>query len=147
MRAAVVIAASPEAVFESLIDPELFARWFGATSTSSPRVGGRCAMGGFDVDPGGMKFVEFEPGRKAHAAVRRTARSTTWELDGSRRQDPADARVRAGSTWTTRRTTGWTGWLSGVADLRRYHEVPDWRTIWRQIEAPGMPAEMLSTDG
>jgi hypothetical protein len=41
---------------------------------------------------------------------------------------------------------GWAGWLSGVAELRRYHEVPRWRTIWRQIEAPGVPAEMLGID-
>ena len=41
---------------------------------------------------------------------------------------------------------GWAGWLAGLAELRRYHEVPRWRTIWRQIEAPGIPAEMLSID-
>ena len=41
---------------------------------------------------------------------------------------------------------GWAGWLGGVAALRRYHEVPHWRTIWRQIEAPGVPAGMLSID-
>ena len=42
--------------------------------------------------------------------------------------------------------SGWAGWLGGVAELRRYHEVPRWRTIWRQVEAPGLPAEMLSID-
>jgi hypothetical protein len=41
---------------------------------------------------------------------------------------------------------GWAGWLGGVAELRCYHEVPRWRTIWRQIEAPGVPPEMLSID-
>ena len=42
---------------------------------------------------------------------------------------------------------GWAGWLGGISELRRYHEVPRWRTIWRSLEAPGVPAEMLSIDG
>ena len=42
---------------------------------------------------------------------------------------------------------GWAGWLSGVSELRRYHEVPRWRTIWRHIEVPGVPAGMLNLDG
>ena len=40
---------------------------------------------------------------------------------------------------------GWAGWLSGVAALRRYHELPQARTIWRQIEIAGVPEGMLSS--
>ena len=25
---------------------------------------------------------------------------------------------------------GWTGWLSAMSSLRRYHELDDWRPIW-----------------
>ena len=37
------------------------------------------------------------------------------------------------------------GWLSGIAALRRYHELPQWRTIWRQIEIAGVPEGMFSS--
>jgi uncharacterized protein YndB with AHSA1/START domain len=61
----VVIDATPEAVFDSMTQPEQFQRWSGAKVDIEPYVGGRFAMGGFELDPGGVKFVEFEPGRKA----------------------------------------------------------------------------------
>jgi hypothetical protein len=41
---------------------------------------------------------------------------------------------------------GWAGWLAGLAELRRYHELPRWRPIWRQIEATGVPAGMMAID-
>jgi uncharacterized protein YndB with AHSA1/START domain len=39
-------------------------------------------------------------------------------------------------------------WLAEHADaaLRRYHELPQWRTIWRQIEIAGVPEGMFSID-
>ena len=101
-------------------------------------------MGGFDLDPGGIKFVEFEPGHKATLRFA-DGETTTWELDGS------DGRTRltlvqSGFDVDNPPYPGWAGWLAGLAELRRYHEVPHWRTIWRHIEAPGIPAEMLSLD-
>ena len=36
-------------------------------------------------------------------------------------------------------------WLYNAA-LRRYHELPQWRSIWRQIEITGVPEGMFSTD-
>ena len=72
LRASMVIDAVPEQVFDSMVQPALFRRWFGANVDIEPHVGGRFAMGGFEVDPGGARFVEFEPGRKAtHAVPRR----------------------------------------------------------------------------
>jgi uncharacterized protein YndB with AHSA1/START domain len=144
LRASVVIDAAPEAVFDSLTQPEQFRKWFGANVDIEPYVGGRFAMGGFDVDPGGIKFVEFEPGRKATLRFA-DGETTTWELDGS------DGRTRltivqSGFDAENPPYPGWAGWLSGVAELRRYHEVPRWRTIWRRIEVPGVPAEMFTID-
>jgi hypothetical protein len=107
-------------------------------------VGGRFAMGGFELDPGGAKFVEFEPGRKA--ALRfADGETTSWELEGS------DGKTRltmmhSGFDPTNPPYPGWTGWLSGLAALRRYHELPQWRTIWRQIEIAGIPEGMFSID-
>jgi len=36
------------------------------------------------------------------------------------------------------------GWLAGFAALRRYHELAQRRTIWRQIEAAGVPEGMFN---
>jgi uncharacterized protein YndB with AHSA1/START domain len=55
----VVIDAAPEQVFDSMTQPEQFCRWFGANVDIEPYVGDRFAMGGFELDPGGAKFVEF----------------------------------------------------------------------------------------
>jgi len=140
----VVIDATPEAVFDSLTQAEHFRRWSGANVDIEPYVGGRFAMGGFDLDPGGAKFVEFEPGRKA--ALRFADGFTqTWELAGS------DGKTRltltqSGFDADNPPYPGWIGSLGGVAALRRYHELPQWRTIWRQLDFPGVPAGMLSTD-
>ena len=32
----------------------------------------------------------------------------------------------------------WTGWLSGLAALRRFHELADHRPIWLSVDWPGM---------
>lgn len=144
LRASVVIDAAPEVVFDSLTQPEHFRKWFGANVDIEPYVGGRFAMGGFNLDPGGIKFVEFEPGRKATLRFA-DGQTDSWELDGS------DGKTRltlmsSGFDPDHPPYPGWAGWLSGVAELRRYHELPRWRTIWRHVEAPGVPAEMLSID-
>ena len=144
LQVSVVIDAAPEAVFDSLTQPEQFREWFGANVDIEPHVGGRFAMGGFDLDPGGIKFVEFEPGHKATLRFA-DGETTTWELDGT------DGRTRltivqSGFDPDNPPYPGWAGWLAGLAELRRYHEVPHWHTIWRQIQAPGIPAEMLNID-
>jgi hypothetical protein len=36
------------------------------------------------------------------------------------------------------------GWLAGVAELRRYHELPDWHPVWLEVGMPGMPADMFT---
>jgi hypothetical protein len=41
---------------------------------------------------------------------------------------------------------GWVGWLGGVAGLRRYHELPGQRPIWRHIEVRGIPAAMFAIE-
>jgi uncharacterized protein YndB with AHSA1/START domain len=143
LRGSVVINAAPEAVFDSLTRPEQV-NWFGVKIDIEPYVGGRYAMGGFDVDPGGVRFVEFEPGRKATMRFA-DGLTSTWELDGSGGRTRLTF-VQSGFDVDNPPYPGWAGWLSGVAELRRYHEVPSWRAIWRQIEVPGLPAGMLTFD-
>jgi uncharacterized protein YndB with AHSA1/START domain len=140
----IVIDAAPEAVFDSITQPEHFRRWFGAHVEIEPYAGGRFAMGGFDLDPGGAKFVGFEPGRKA-SLLFADGETTSWELEGS------DGKTRltlmhSGFDDANPPYPGWAGWLGGLAELRRYHEVPNWRSIWRKVEVAGVPAEMFTID-
>jgi uncharacterized protein YndB with AHSA1/START domain len=144
MHADVVIDATPEVVFDSMTQSEQFLRWFGANVDIEPYLGGRFAMGGFDLDPGGAKFVEFEPGRKATLQFA-DGITASWELEGSEGKTRLTL-VQSGFDPTNPPYPGWAGWLGGLAALRRYHELPQWRSIWRQIEVVGIPEGMFSID-
>jgi uncharacterized protein YndB with AHSA1/START domain len=144
LRASVVIDAAPEVVFDSMTQPEQFHRWFGAKVDIEPYVGGRFAMGGFDLDPGGAKFVEFEPGRKATLRFA-DGMTDSWELEGSNGKTRLTV-VESGFDPGNPPYAGWSGWLTGIAALRRYHELPQWRSIWRKIEIAGVPEGMFATD-
>ena len=145
LRASVVIDAAPDEVFDSMTQPEPLHRWFGAKVDIEPRLGGRFAMGGFEMDPGGATFVEFEPGRKAALLFAADGETTTWELadsDGKTRLTI----VHSGFDVPNPPYAGWAGWLSGLAGLRRYHELPSVRSIWRQVEIAGLPAGLIALD-
>jgi uncharacterized protein YndB with AHSA1/START domain len=145
LHASVVIDAAPEEVFASMTQPEHYRRWSGVHVDIEPYVGGRFAMGGFELDPsGGTKFVEFEPGRKASLRWP-DGQIDTWELEGS------DGKTRltlmqSGFDPANPPYPGWAGLLSGIAALRRYHELPRWRSIWREMAVAGVPAGMMAFD-
>jgi uncharacterized protein YndB with AHSA1/START domain len=144
LRACVVIDAAPEQVFDSMTQPEQFRRWFGANAGIEPYVGGRFAMGGFDLDPGGARFAEFEPGRKATLRFA-DGMTDSWELEGSDGKTRLTV-VESGFDPANPPYAGWAAWLSGFAALRRYHELPQWRSIWRQIHLAGAPEGLFSVD-
>jgi uncharacterized protein YndB with AHSA1/START domain len=144
LRTTVVIDAAPGEVFDSMIQPEVFRKWFGANVDIEPRLGGRFAMGGFEVDPGGAKFVEFEPGRRASLRFA-DGETTTWELEGSEGRTRLTF-MHSGFDPANPPYPGWAGWLGGIAALRRYHELPRLRTIWRQVEVAGLPEGILAID-
>ena len=139
-----VIDATPEQVFDSMTQPEQFHRWFGVNVGIEPYVGGRFAMGGFELDPGGATFTEFEPGRKATLRYP-DGMTDSWELEGSDGKTRLTV-VQSGFDPANPPYPGWTGWLGGLAALRRYHELPRWRTIWRQIQIAGVPEGMFTFD-
>ena len=144
LHASVVIDAAPDKVFDSMIRPEVFRKWFGANVDIEPYVGGRFAMGGFELDPGGAKFVEFEPGRKATLRFA-DGETTSWELEGSDGKTRLTM-VHSGFDPANPPYPGWAGWLGGIAGLRHYHELPRRRSIWRQVEIAGVPAGMFAID-
>jgi uncharacterized protein YndB with AHSA1/START domain len=145
LRASVLIDAEPGAVFDSMTQADQFMRWFGANVDIEPWVGGRFAMGGFELDPGGATFVEFEPGRKATLRFADGA-VNSWELEGSDGKTRLTT-MQSGFDPTNPPYPGWAGWLGGLAALRRFHELPGKRSIWRKIEVTGLPEGMFAIDG
>jgi uncharacterized protein YndB with AHSA1/START domain len=124
IRVELDIAAPPQQVFASIVDPEQVARWFGWPPEIDPRVGGRISFG---LDG---EISEFEPGEVLVYADEEGA-VVRWELTGS-----------AGGTHLTFVQSGFgadeldsaaqheAGWLAGMADLRRMHELgPGWTPV------------------
>jgi len=136
-RAHFDIAATPERVWEALLDPEIFKQWFGAPMEIEPHVGGRWAMGSFEEGGEHAKIVELDPARKLTMEFHDMV--STWELDGSAGKTRLTF-VQSG--FDEPPYAGWAGWLSGVAELRRYLEMPDWRSMWVSVTMPGMPDEL-----
>jgi uncharacterized protein YndB with AHSA1/START domain len=144
LRASVMIDATPDEVFDSMTRPEQFSRWMGVHVDIEPYVGGRFAMGGFEFDQSGGAFVEFEPGRRA--SVRHAdGMLDSWELEGSGGRTRLTV-MHSGFDPANPPYPGWAGWLGGIAALRRFHELPGRRPIWRRIEVAGVPADMLALD-
>jgi hypothetical protein len=139
-----MIDAAPDEVFDSMTQTDQFPKWFGANVGIEPYVGGRFAMGGFDINPGGATFVEFEPGRKATLRYP-DGMLDSWELEGSEGKTRLIV-TQSGFDPTNPPYPGWTGWLGGLAALRRYHELRPARSIWRGIHIAGVPEGMFSFD-
>ncbi|MBB5774466.1 SRPBCC family protein [Nonomuraea jabiensis] len=127
LRAQVTIDASPATVFESLIDSEVVTRWFGYPIEIEPYVGGRFAMGGLANDPSPAKVLELEPGSRFSLDWGAPGVGT-WELEGSGGKTRLTL-VQSGFDAERPPYAAWGGILSGVAELRRYHEVPDWQPV------------------
>ncbi|HUR04839.1 MAG TPA: SRPBCC family protein [Nonomuraea sp.] len=126
LRAEVLIAASAEKVFDSLIDSEAVTAWFGFPIEIEPRVGGRYAMGGLANNPDPAKIVELEPGRRLSVDWGGMGVGT-WELAES---DGKTRLTLMQSGFGQSPYAGWCGILSGLSELRRFHEVADWSPIW-----------------
>jgi uncharacterized protein YndB with AHSA1/START domain len=140
LRSSVVIAAPPEEVYNSLVEPELFRQWFGVNMEIEPVVDGRWAMGGFDLENSVARIVELVPGRKV--VLEWGSLLETWELAGS-----------GGRTRFTFMQSGfdeahppygkWMGWLARIGELRRFHELAEWRPSVLQHDIPGTPERIL----
>jgi uncharacterized protein YndB with AHSA1/START domain len=128
IRTGVTIAAPPERVFASLVDPEQIERWFGWRAEVEPYVGGRMSLG---VEG---RISEFEPG-KLLAYGDGEGGIVRWELADS-----------GGGTHLTFVQSGFSpserdsaaqheaGWLAGIAELRRMHELGDaWTPVTTEL--------------
>ncbi|WP_062346824.1 SRPBCC family protein [Herbidospora yilanensis] len=127
--AALEIDAPADRVYTALTDSGQATAWFGYPIEIEPEVGGRFAMGGFEAAGDyAAKFVALDSGS---ATIDWGGMVTSWELAGS-----------GGKTTLTFVTSGfdaaqppyasWAGWLSGLVEMRRYLEQPNWRSVFVQ---------------
>ncbi|MFC6088931.1 SRPBCC family protein [Saccharothrix lopnurensis] len=140
MRVDVVVDAPAEAVGRSLVDPGQYSRWFGAKVDIEPWDGGRFAMGGFDADDDPGRVVGYEPGRRM--GIEWDGLVAGWELAESGGRTRLTF-VQSGFVEGRPPYGAWAGWLAGLAGLRRFHELPDWRPIWVESDVPGLPEDVL----
>jgi uncharacterized protein YndB with AHSA1/START domain len=127
LRQDVTIHAPITEVYESLIDDKKASEWFGFPIGIEPEVGGRFAMGGFD-NPQPAKILELEPNSKMSIDWGPHGVSS-WELEGSEGETRLTL-VQSGFRTPRTPYAAWCGTLAGIAELRRYHEIPNWQPIW-----------------
>jgi uncharacterized protein YndB with AHSA1/START domain len=143
-RTAFTIGATPDKVFEALVDPGKFGEWFGARMEIELYVGGRWSMGGFDNDPSPAKILELQPDRRL-AIAWPDGIANTWELEGSGGGTRLTF-VQSGFDDGRPAYAAWGGWLGGFAELRRYLEIPDWRPRWLEVTVAGMPDGIVTIE-
>lgn len=128
LRAEVEIAAPREKVYDALIDGEKVSEWFGFPIGIEPFEGGRYAMGGLESGHA-AKIVDLEPGRRVGVDWGEGMGVTTWELADSGGATRLTF-VQSGFDREDPPFGGWCGSVSGLAELRRYLELSDWRPLW-----------------
>ncbi|WP_433531653.1 SRPBCC family protein [Micromonospora sp. CA-263727] len=131
-RGELLIAAPADAVWRSLTDSEQASAWFGYPIGIEPWVGGRYAMGGFESGHA-AKVIDLEPGRRMSVDWGPPG-VTNWELAESEGKTKLTF-VQSGFDEQNPPYAAWSGTVSGLAELRRFHEMPDWQPIWLPEEA------------
>jgi uncharacterized protein YndB with AHSA1/START domain len=142
-RASVSIAASPDEVFASLIEPAQLNRWIADRAEVEPEVGGRYDFG---WDHGPVKILELEPGKVLAYTWRHSwedaegpdSTVVRWELEGSQGHTHLTV-VHSGFGGTGRRPEGYQlGWMEFLASLKRMHEAgAGWRPVEQVPAAAG----------
>lgn len=120
---AVDIAAPTDEVFESLIDRELFERWFGLPLAIELFPGGR-----FEIEGGGPVGTVVELVADHRLVLSEHTGVSTWDLSEVDTGTRLSVTMRLGDGPPPPRS--WCGWLSGINQLRRLHEVSDRCPIW-----------------
>ncbi|WP_152610979.1 SRPBCC domain-containing protein [Amycolatopsis sp. MJM2582] len=132
-------------VYSSIADPAVFTRWFGARIEAETEVGGRWAMGSLENDPNPAKIVDLVPDTKMSLAYQDGV-VATWELEESGGGTKLTF-VQSGFSDEKPPYGSWMGWLSGLAELRRFHEIDPWLPLWADVQLEGMPEGLITLDG
>ena len=130
-RAQLEIDAPADRVFHSLIDSEEATEWFGFPIGIEPHVGGRFAMGGLENTPNPAKILELVPGERLSVDWG-PGGVGTWELAGSGGKTRITV-IQSGFDTNNPPYSAWGGILSGIAGLRRFHELPGEPQIWLAV--------------
>ncbi|GAA2637447.1 SRPBCC family protein [Paractinoplanes durhamensis] len=142
MHEELLIDADRLAVYASLSEPEQFSRWAGIKVEAELEPGGRWAMGGFEANSYPAHVVDIEPGRSMSIDWGEMVQS--WELDDSDGKTRLTF-VHSGFDKAKPPYDGWMGSLAGLAELRRFHEVADWRMRWVEVQVEGLPEDLIQT--
>lgn len=129
LSTAVVIAAPTDEVFESLIDPELFERWFGLPFAIELYEGGTWSIGG-----GGPTGTVTELVADRRLSLAEVTGVMEWRLSEVDEGTRLAAAFRGAGEVPP--YPGWMGWLSAISQLRRLHEVPERCPIWVNQREP-----------
>lgn len=143
LRGEILIDADRLAVYESLTEPEQFSRWFGVKVEAELRPGGRWAMGGFEANPEPAHIIDIQPGRSMSVEWGDMVQS--WELADSDGRTQLTF-VHSGFDETQPPYDGWLGALAGLVELRRYHEIKNWRPMWVEVQLDGIPDGLLTNN-
>ncbi|MDF5753651.1 SRPBCC domain-containing protein [Spongiactinospora sp. TRM90649] len=115
-----VIAATADQVYDSLIDPAKVSRWFGFPVEIEPKVGGKYGIGSIAaLTPGRSLTVSWGP-----------MGTTTFDIDESSGATTLTL-VQGGFDESNPPYAAWAGTMCGMAEVRRLHELPDWNPIWQ----------------
>jgi hypothetical protein len=117
------IAAPTDEVFESLTDRELFERWFGLPLAIELFPGGR-----WEIEGGGPVGTVVELVADHRLVLSEDTGVSTWDMSEAGTRTRLSVTMRLGDGPPPPRS--WCGWLSGITQLRRLHEVPDRCPIW-----------------
>ena len=143
LRGEVLIDADRLAVYESLTEPEQFSQWAGVKVDVELRTGGRWAMGGFEANPNPARITDLQPGRSMSVDWGDMVQS--WELADSEGRTRLTF-VQSGFDEAAPPYDGWLGWLGGLAELRRFHEIKRWRPMWVEQQIEGIPDGLLTNN-
>ena len=141
LRSEVLIDADRMAVYASLTEPEQFSRWSGVKVDAELYPGGRWAMGGFEANPHPARVIDIQPGHSMSIDWGEMVQS--WELADSAGRTRLTF-VHSGFDETQPPYDGWLGALAGLVELRRYHEIGDWRPRWVEVHLDGIPDGLLT---
>ncbi|WP_062430464.1 SRPBCC family protein [Herbidospora daliensis] len=127
--ATLTVDAPADRVRTALTDSEQATAWFGYPIGIEPEVGGRFAMGGLEAaGDHAARFVSLDA---TSATIDWGGMVTSWELEGSGGQTTLTF-VTSGFDAANPPYAAWGGWLSGLVELRRYLEQPNWRSVFVQ---------------
>jgi uncharacterized protein YndB with AHSA1/START domain len=141
LRRDMLIDADRLAVYESLTEPEQVSLWSGVKVDAELYPGGRWAMGGFDANSAPAHVIDIQPGRSMSIDWGDMVQS--WELTDSAGRTRLTF-VHSGFDESLPPFAGWLGALAGLAEVRRYHEIEDWRTMWVEVQLDGLPDGLLT---